>query len=178
MNKDIENAIRCYIRAKDDNKPHLMSCVFSEHATLEMEVRTGAIDFPSATQGRDEITKTLVRDFNKTYENIYTFCLNDTVIEKENTLDCQWFVVMSEKLSGSIRVGYGNYKWRFSNDNSYFVDKLTIVIEDVMILSSSEEGQILSWVSSLPYPCLPSSDVLNSMPGIHSLTEWPRKWSD
>ncbi|MBB6520251.1 nuclear transport factor 2 family protein [Pseudoteredinibacter isoporae] len=171
MKIDIENIIRRYIRAKDDNNPQLMNRVFSEQATLEMEVNTGAIDFPSVTQGRDEITKTLVRDFNKTYENIYTFCLSDSVIEKQNSLDCRWFVAMSEKATGDVRVGYGDYQWRFCNDDLCLVDKLTIVIEDMIVFSNTEEGELMSWASGLPYPWVRSSELSTCTPEIIPLSK-------
>lgn len=173
---DLQNIVRRYIKAKDDNKPHLINRVFSEQATLEMEVKNGAIDFPSVTQGRDDITKILVQDFNKTYENIYTFCLSDTVIEKENSLDCRWFVVMSEKATGDIRVGYGDYQWRFSSGDLRLVDKLRIVIEDMVVFSNAEEDELMSWALSLPYPWLCSTDILSLSKNEFSLSKVVNKF--
>lgn len=166
MDKKIKDTIRLYIKSKDDNKPHLMNRVFSEQATLEMEVKTDAIDFPSVTQGRDDIAKILVQDFNTTYENIYTFCLSDTVIEKENSLDCRWFVVMSEKATGDIRVGYGDYQWRFSSGDLHLVDKLRIVIEDMVVFSNAEENELMPWASDLSYPWVRSTDLSGCTPDI------------
>lgn len=38
-----ETILRNYIRAKDDNKPHLIQRVFSDSATLVMKFKTDAI---------------------------------------------------------------------------------------------------------------------------------------
>jgi hypothetical protein len=39
-----------YIRAKDENRPHLMPNVFTPDARLEMRVETGNISFPPASK--------------------------------------------------------------------------------------------------------------------------------
>ena len=70
-------AIQTYLRAKDENRPHLMKRVFAETAELEMTVETDAISFPPLTVGVDEITRVLVRDFDQINENVYTFCLTN-----------------------------------------------------------------------------------------------------
>jgi hypothetical protein len=49
--------IQTYLRAKDENRPHLMKLVFAETAKLEMTVETGAISFPPLTSGVDAITQ-------------------------------------------------------------------------------------------------------------------------
>src|SRR3954454_17711583 len=66
--------IASYLRAKDENRPHLMRFAFAETARLETIVETNAISFPPLTQGLNKIAQVLVRDFVNTYENIYTFC--------------------------------------------------------------------------------------------------------
>jgi hypothetical protein len=70
------NAIEAYVRAKDENRPHLLPSAFSTDASLEMRVETENISFPPTSKGIDAITQVLVRDFGLVYENIYTFCLS------------------------------------------------------------------------------------------------------
>src|SRR5437762_1947864 len=100
--------IATYLRAKDENRPHLMKFAFAETATLETIVETTAISFPPVTSGRNKIAQVLVRDFVNTYENIYTFCFADSPPKgKTGNYTCRWLVGMSEKTSGSVRVGCG-----------------------------------------------------------------------
>jgi hypothetical protein len=70
------SAIQAYIRAKDENRPHLMPSAFASDASLATRVETENISFPPASKGIEEITQVLVRDFGLAYENIYTFCLD------------------------------------------------------------------------------------------------------
>src|SRR2546423_15184649 len=102
--------IATYLRAKDQNRPHLMQFAFAETATLETIVETTAISFPPLTQGLHKIAQVLVRDFVTTYENIYTFCFADNP-PKGTTGDYtfRWLVGMADKPSGSVRIGGGQY---------------------------------------------------------------------
>lgn len=170
MNRKFESIIRSYIKAKDENKPHLMSGVFSESATLAMEIYTDNISFPSEVVGLADINQTLVRDFNHSYENVYTFCLIDTLEQRKNILSCRWLVGMTEKSSGSCRVGFGEYQWNFVDDGSYLADYLTIVIENMAVLPSEAQTEVMAWLSELPYPWALSSDVSTSIPDIELLS--------
>src|SRR5438270_15487 len=44
------NAIRTYIRAKDENRPHLMPNAFTPDANLAMRVEADNISFPPASE--------------------------------------------------------------------------------------------------------------------------------
>ena len=114
MKSEHRDVIRHYIRAKDENRPELMERAFTGSATLSMELQTQNIDFPSLTDGREAITEVLVRDFSRNYENVHTFCLEDSVKVEGDRLSCDWLVVMSTKNGGDIRVGCGSYRWQFN----------------------------------------------------------------
>jgi hypothetical protein len=118
--------IRTYIRAKDENRPHLMRRAFAEEATLEMVVRTSAIAFPPVTRGCAAIADVLVRDFAKQYENVYTFCLDDPPSADSLCFKCGWLVVMSEKDSRKLRMGHGYYDWSWNPNVSPLVDRIAI----------------------------------------------------
>src|SRR5690348_5023883 len=91
------DAIVAYIRAKDENRPHLARFAFDAAAILSMVVKTAATSFPPDASGRDAITDVLVRGFGQTYENVRTFCLS-TPPEREHTaFSCGWLVGMSAK---------------------------------------------------------------------------------
>jgi hypothetical protein len=163
--------IRTYLRAKDQNRPHLTKFVFAETAKLEMNVDTGTISFPPLTNGVDAITKVLVRDFGQVYENVYTFCLADPPKGDTGKYRCPWLVGMSEKASGSVRVGCGHYDWSFETSEPYLVDGLTISIKMMEVLPSEYLHPVMGWVSELPYPWCPSSEAIEGMPDVAALEE-------
>jgi len=168
------NKINDYIKAKDGNKPHLMSDVFSATAELEMQVNSDNISFPSKVSGVTNISDVLVRNFNLSYENIYTLCLTDTITINKNTLCCSWLVGMSDRSSQALRFGYGHYRWDFEYDlnepeANNMVDKLSIRIDEMLNLTTDKEGALLPWLQSLDYPWLTSLQVLARLPNIEDL---------
>ena len=144
-------SITAYIHAKDSNRPHLLDAVFDANATVQMHVQTDAISFPSLLQGRDAIAETLVCRFNQTYENIYTLCVGEAPLASALTYSCDWFVVMSEKQSGAVRVGCGRYDWWFAVPD-YTVKCLAITIVEMGNYSPDTLRSVMSLVSPLPYP--------------------------
>ncbi|BBB24692.1 nuclear transport factor 2 family protein [Amphritea japonica] len=171
MNKRYQNLISQYIKAKDNSKPHIMAKVFAEQAVLKMDVQTDNISFPAEVQGVDKITRTLVQDFNNSYDNIYTLCITNSVNQHQhqNHLSCRWLVCMTEKSSGSLRLGYGDYHWRFEGQSSGLISQLKITIDDMQILPEGIETEILCWFDTLPYPWALSSELKTTMPDIELL---------
>ncbi|WP_028469552.1 hypothetical protein [Neptunomonas japonica] len=169
MNTRFKSLISQYIKAKDNNKPHLMNEVFAEPATLKMLVQTDNISFPAEVEGSKRITQTLVSEFNNKYENIYTLCLSDTVQQQQNNLKCRWVVCMTEKASGSLRLGYGDYLWHFTDNTPALVNDLTITIENMTLLPQELQPQVLSWFDRLPCPWALSSELQKTVPDIELL---------
>ena len=177
------NRLRSYIRAKDDSKPLLMHHVFTQSATLAMNVKTDNISFPSDTVGLDAITDVLVRDFNKVYENVYTFCLSDSfyypLINQESTapskitneIFCDWLVCMTERESGNVRVGTGKYHWHFDNEQNSLVNHLVITIEQMITLTPEFSNQLFEWIGKLHYPFCDSDNLLKFMPKLETLEQ-------
>lgn len=162
------NSILAYIQAKDGNRPHLMARAFTEDATLSMAVNNGAITFPPATAGRDDIADLLVRRFGLTYENIYTFCLAVPPKNQETTFSCDWLVAMTEKESRAVRVGCGRYDWFFAEE-SHLVQRLSITIEAMQTLPPDVLEDVMEWVSVLPYPWCSADAVIGGAPVIQGL---------
>ncbi|MEH6650309.1 MAG: hypothetical protein V7707_09820 [Motiliproteus sp.] len=171
MNDNYQERVSRYIKAKDNNKPHLMAAVFSQQATLKMVVQSDNISFPADVRGVEQITQTLVSDFNHTYENIYTLCLSDTLQQTDKTLNCRWLVCMTEKATGALRVGCGDYQWGFEEHAPRLATELTIVIDTMMILPHAAQPAVMHWFDQQPYPWTQSSEMLQSMPDIPQLTE-------
>jgi hypothetical protein len=160
----LRQAIETYIYAKDGNRPHLMSRAFAVNAELVMEVKTEEISFPTMTRGLTGISAVLVSQFAQRYENIYTFCM-DTPPDHATDFRCGWLVCMTEKLSGAVRVGFGNYEWSCP-DHSGVIPRLKITIEDMINLPRERGDAILEWACTLPYPWCSPDLLLPSAPDI------------
>jgi hypothetical protein len=144
-------SIVTYIRAKDGNRPHLLDTAFSEDAVLQMLVRTESISFPASCVGREAIAETLVRRFNQTYENVYTWCIGAPPVPNAEGFSCDWLVAMSEKQGGAVRIGCGRYDWSFSRPD-HRVRSLAITIEAMETLPRETLAPVMKWASNLPYP--------------------------
>ncbi|PML81890.1 nuclear transport factor 2 family protein [Enterovibrio norvegicus] len=165
------STINRYIAAKDNNKPHLLSQVFTQQATLSMQVNTDGISFPSEVVGRHAISDVLVSQFNQTYENIYTFCLSDSIDRNGSLLACKWLVAMTEKESGNLKVGCGHYDWEFQSEDGSSVKKLSITIKHMFTLDFHNTAHFLHGLSELPYPWCFSSSARIEMPAIPALQD-------
>lgn len=164
-----EELLRDYIRAKDENRPHLIPRVFCESACLEMRVKTQNISFPAVSQGAATIADVLSRRFNQTYENIYTFYLDKPVAGSANppaVFACDWLVGMSEKATGAVRVGCGRYEWVFQQDAPHCVERLAITIEAMQTLPAWRLPDVLAWLLGLDYPWSSARAVYDSAPAI------------
>jgi hypothetical protein len=143
--------------------------VFAETACLEMVVKTDAISFPPVSKGLAAIAD-VIRKFDQTYENVYTFCLQrpaSDVCLAEFT--CQWLVIMSEKEAGGAHVGYGGYHWRFQPKAPFLVERLEIVIEAMLMLPPERLQPVLDWSASLSYPWCSGEVVASAMLRIKEL---------
>lgn len=163
-----ENLLRTYIHAKDENRPHLIQNAFCEAAVLEMIVKTESIAFPAVSHGAEAIADVLVRKFNQSYENIYTYCLKRPAAEA-NDFACDWLVGMSEKASGNTRVGSGRYEWSFQREAPYLVDRLIITIESMQVLPADSLPEVLDWLLALPYPWCSNKTACANAPAIAAL---------
>ena len=142
-----QESIRTYIRAKDENRPHLMKYAFAEEARLEMVVKTGTISFPPLATGLESITDVLVRRFAQSFENVYTFCLAPPPQAHDAIFSCKWLVGMSEKETRRVRVGCGRYDWLFQSKGPRLAQRLTITIELMQVLPPERLPSVIAWLS-------------------------------
>jgi hypothetical protein len=163
-----ESLVASYLRAKDENRPYRMPAVFAPEACLEMVVRTPTIAFPAAASELEGVTEVLIREFNRTYENIHTFCLQrPPPIASE--FACDWMVAMSEKATRAVRVGCGRYDWRFRAAEPHLVSHFVITIETMTVLPAGLLAPVMDWVTALPYPWCPPETLVRSAPPIAAL---------
>lgn len=164
-----EKLIHTYIRAKDENRPHMLACAFTPDAVLEMDVRATTIDFPPITKGLASITDVL-RKFSQTYENIYTFCLAHPwlVAIEDPHYSFDWMVGMSEKNSGDVYVGCGRYDW-YRSDTSGLIAHFKITIEAMQVLPGEHLQSVLDWLAEIPYPWCTAGEIIKTAPGIEML---------
>ncbi|MES2947524.1 MAG: hypothetical protein V4858_03185 [Pseudomonadota bacterium] len=163
------DAMLAYFHAKDGNRPHRMDHAFTADASLQMQVRQGAISFPPVSNGREAITDTLVRRFAVNYENVYTFCLSAPPAAQDLAFSCNWLVAMTEKDSRAVRVGCGRYDWCF-DPASGLAHTLDIRIEAMQSLPPDTVGDVMGWVSALPYPWCSSDQALRCAPPLQDLS--------
>jgi hypothetical protein len=164
-----QECIEAYIRAKDANRPHLMSQAFADNAILEMVVKTGSISFPPISNGLESITDVLVRRFAQAYENVHTFCLVAPPQSEEVTFSSSWLVGMSEKETRAVRVGCGRYDWLFQSRGPRLLERLTITIDLMESLGPNSLTPIMGWLSHLPYPWCSLRIALASAPPLDAL---------
>ncbi|MDE1463661.1 hypothetical protein [Spartinivicinus poritis] len=169
LDSHFESVIRTYILAKDKNKPELMKNAFSSHAILEIKNKTANIDFPATTIGITDITDTLVVNFNQSFENVYTYCLLDSIQATQTDLSCDWLVVMREKANQNIRIGCGRYNWEINNPSKLLANKLIITIEQMVLLPATNLTSITKWQSNLDYPFTESTNILEGIPNFQAL---------
>ena len=162
-------SIASYIRAKDENRPCLMSLAFDQAATLVMVVKAGTISFPPMSQGLETITDVLVRRFGQTFENVRTLCLAAPPRAADTRFSCDWIVGMSEKEKRTVRVGCGRYDWSFRPHGPRLVEQLTITIEVMQALPPDSLLSIMNWLSRLPYPWCSIQTMIESMPPLDDL---------
>lgn len=163
-------SIEKYILAKDGNRPDLLRQCFTPDATLEMVVRTGVISFPPHVNGRAGIADILVRRFGQCYENVYTFCLGKPPKTEATAHTCKWLVGMSVKETGELRVGCGEYHWRFLQ-TSGLASHLRITIEHMQACTAQDLESVMNWLQSLNYPWCLSSDMIDTAPHISNIDQ-------
>ena len=163
-----EAVLRTYFRAKDENRPHLMSEAFCRAATLRMDVKTEAIAFPAVTVGIDAVSDVLVRSFGQSYDNVYSFYLDRPPADARR-FSCDWLVGMTEKASASVRVGCGRYDWEFDPNEGGRASQLVVTIEAMEILEPGHAESIFDWLCALSYPWSSSPVAAASMPEIGAL---------
>jgi hypothetical protein len=169
----LRQSIETYIHAKDGNRPHLIPSAFTSDAELVMLVKTEEISFPDVVKGADGISTILVSQFAQRYENIYTLCMG-TPPDDGAAFRCNWLVCMTEKASGTARVGFGGYEW-LCGDGSGMISKLQITIEEMKNLPRESSTVILEWVRKLPYPWCPSELPVQSAPNIPAVQKIARR---
>ena len=169
------DAVAAYIRAKDENRPYLMSRAFADIATLSMVVKSEAISFPPTVSGREAITDVLVREFNQTYENIRTFCLSSPLVNERTAFSCAWLVAMSAKENQVVRVGCGRYDWKFQFEPPHLAEKLTITIEVMQLLPPESLLAVMGWLDELPHPWCTKQAASERAPALeelHPIRRW------
>jgi len=165
-----EAVLRGYLHAKDENRPLLLQDVFAEDARLQVSNKAMNIAFPAFTHGREAIADVLVRRFNQTYENIYSFYMARPPAEATK-FSCDWLVTMSEKDSRSVRVGCGRYEWELQGSSPYLASQLHVSIEVMRLLPSAKLEEVFAWVRLLSYPWSSAAESLKFAPSIESLAE-------
>ena len=174
---DTEQALRAYLMAKDHNRPIFMPQAFAADAVLTTVVKTDAIDFPPTCRGLLAITDTLVTNFGRTYEDVFTFyCSRPPTGQLLPHFSCIWLVGMREKSTGDVRVGCGTYNWDFAvselsaSRRGCKATGLVIAVEEMVTLPPDTTPAIFRWLMGLPYPFCEAKHALAYMPSCELLS--------
>jgi hypothetical protein len=163
-----EVVLRNYFHAKDENRPCLLDRVFTSDASLHIDNSCSNITFPIVTQGRGAIADTLVTQFNKTYENIYSFYLARPP-EAADAFCCAWLVGMTEKDTKNTRVGCGTYDWTFSSGAPRLASALVISIHAMVVLPPSTASLVFPWLQRAGYPWTSAAQACTFAPPLPEL---------
>ncbi|MGE0716793.1 MAG: hypothetical protein AB7P02_15235 [Alphaproteobacteria bacterium] len=163
------DAIGLYIRAKDENRPHLVRRAFAPAATATLTAPPGAVPLPADMAGREAIADALVRGFGRAFENVYTFCLSDPPEMEADRFSCDWLVAMTGKDDRVLRVGCGRYDWTFVPSRPRLVERLAILLDRMERLPTGYTEPVMDWVSALPYPWCPPAIALAGAPDLDGL---------
>jgi hypothetical protein len=146
-----------YLRAKDLNRPELISECFSPNAELSFSIATDDIDFPRRVVGAPAIAKTLVADFGERFDRCRTYyvCAEPEVDEGRGCV-MPWLVVMRQKDTESLRIGKGVYQWRFGQEagGAEAIVRLHIHIERMDAVPDPGAARLSALQAGLPYPWL------------------------
>lgn len=165
-----EQRLAAYCRAKDGNRPHLMAQTFAHDAWLETAVDGDVYCPPSQAHGREAITRALVCHFGRTYENVYTFCLQRPGLRwDDGAFHCDWLAGMSLKDGGQLRVGCGRYEWSFQPEAPHLVQGLRISIGVMKVLPASSLDVVVDWLAQLPYPWCSAAAARDTAPDLPAL---------
>jgi hypothetical protein len=162
------DAIDAYLGAKDGNRPHLMAYAFAPDATLSMLVKADGMAFPPLSQGRAAIADVLVRRFGQVYDNVYTICLAPPPLRPVAAFSCDWLVAMTEKASGTVRVGCGRYDWQFA-PASGLAERLCISIEAMQTLAPEALDGVMRWIAALSYPWCGAGEAVAGAAGVDGI---------
>lgn len=165
-----EQRVSTFCRAKDGNRPHLMGQAFAEDAWLETVVDGELVCSSSVAQGREAITRALVRHFGRHYENVYTFCLQRPRADWGGPVFCcDWLSGMTSKDSGQVRMACGRYDWLFQPELPHRVQGLKVSIAVTKVLAPSALPAVTEWLAGLPYPWCPADAAVNTAPSLDAL---------
>ena len=158
-----EAVLRGYFHAKDESRPHLLEDVFASNAELFIRNQSANIAFPAFTEGRSAIAEVLVRSFTLLNENVYSFYLRRPLLAVR-AFTCPWLVGMSERSSGLVRVGCGNYEWAFESEAPHMASRLVVTIDAMQVLPFTESDGVFAWLRALDYPWSSPVAALKGIP--------------
>ena len=164
-----------YIRGKDLNKPEILEKIYSEKSTVIFDIKPSTISFPSEISGNIEIAKVLSTDFNKRYEKVRTYYLENDSEEIASLciLKQRWLVVMIERETREVKIGTGFYDWyfEFSPSGNCQIQKHKITIGVMQSLSGENFPVFEDLHNSIPYPWVDKQCVVNTLEKHDTLRE-------
>ena len=142
-----------YVVGKDKNQHQILENIFTDTAEVEFEINSEKISFPDKIRGNTDVAKILSKDFNKKYESVRTYYLEDVEPDTEKIDNQPWLVVMKEIGHDVTRIGTGHYNWRLCiTESGLKVSKLKIYIHEMLELVDSKSIMLTEIQSKIEYP--------------------------
>ena len=167
MLKITADVLENYIKGKDFNKPEILEKIYSEKSKVIFDINPSTISFPSEISGSTEIAKVLSKDFNRRYEKIRTYYLeNDSEeIASFSILKQRWLVVMIERETREVKIGTGFYDWyfEFPQSGNCKIEKHKITIGVMQSLSGENLPVFEDLQNRIPYPWVDRQCVVNTL---------------
>jgi len=168
--------LHTYLDAKDLQRPHLFADVFTSDARFQSRFAfEGDFGDGSPVFGLPAITDTF-RALGAHFENIYTVYLDDTVTDGEE-LRFDWIVAMTDRTSREARVAWGDYAWRFTDDDRLATD-LDVLMLQMDVLPPEQAPEVAARMHALPHPWLSRNAARRGLdalplPALHAWLEGP-----
>jgi len=131
---------------------------------LTIQGEVARIGLPSKLTGRAAIAEALITRFNKTWENIYTFCIGTQPQDDAREFSCDWMMAMSAKRGGMPMIGCGRYDWCFEAEGHRALS-LSIRI-DALEVPRCDADVVTDWVAAFPYPWCARARIIASPPPV------------
>lgn len=164
MKSTSKNILEQYVLGKDKDQYHILETIFAETAEVEFQISSDKISFPEKIQGNNDIARILSKDFNKKYENVRTYYLEDVEQDTESVVNQPWLVVMKEIGRDVTRVGTGYYNWRLNKTESGLkVSKLKIYIHEMLEVFDEKSIILTEIQGEIEYPWSTSISVRKAL---------------
>ena len=162
-----EKALDLYIRAKDQNRPFLLTEAFVDQARFDLQLSED-IEFGRRAAGqRPETVAETVAVIGAQFLDVFTTTVTESVVDASNSLACHWLAGLVGREEEQLFVNWGRYLFSFGPESR--VRRLQVSFDGGTVLPAGSQAQTLSWLSQLPSPLCSAKELLTGIPELEAL---------